>query len=222
MNNYEFINNNNKEGKGGVSVGLRNDIKHMCIEISRETKDYEMLWIKISNNKNINIRIGNIYAPQESKTKKETIEKMYNEIANNKIEAEKTNENFLVVGDFNCKIGNKIPNNKLEVSEFGQIFLKTIKEQEMIILNSHNKCKGLWTRIEGNKKSIIDYIITSEENEKNVNEIVIDENKTNTPFHIVKNRTIYSDHCSIIVKMNWYMASKTKEEKYCTVIIRKI
>ena len=33
---------------------------------------------------------------------------MYNQIANNKIESEKANANFLVVGDFNCKIGNKI------------------------------------------------------------------------------------------------------------------
>ena len=49
----------------------------------------------------------------------------------------------------------------------------------------------------------------------------IDENKTSTPFHIVNNRTIYSDHCSIIVKMNWYIESKTKEEKYCMIIDKK-
>ena len=57
INNYEFVNNNNKKGKGGVSIGIRKNIKYLCIEISRETKEYEMLWIKISNNKNINIRM---------------------------------------------------------------------------------------------------------------------------------------------------------------------
>ena len=81
----------------------------------------------------------------------------------------------------------------------------------MIVINSHNKYKGLWTRIEGNKKSVIDYVLTSKENEKNVNEMIIDDNKTITPFHIVNNITLYSDHCSIIVKMNWHMANKTKE-----------
>ena len=97
-----------------------------------------------------------------------------------------------VVGDFNCKMGNKIQNNKEEVSECGPIFLKTIKEQEMIVINSHNKCKGLWTRIEGNKKSVIGYVLTSKENEKNANEMIIDDNKTITQFHIVNNKTMYS------------------------------
>ena len=47
--------------------------------------------------------------------------------------------------------------------------------------------------------------------------MIIDDKKTITPFHIVNNRTIYSDHCSIIIKMNWYIASRTKEENYCMV-----
>ena len=51
--------------------------------------------------------------------------------------------------------------------------------------------------------------------------MIIDDNKTITPFHIVNNITIYSDHCSIIVKMNWHMPSKTKEEKYCRIINKK-
>ena len=85
---------------------------------------------------------------------------------------------------------------------------------QIIIINANNKCKGLWTRIEGNKKSVIDYILTGEENENNIKEMIIDENKVNTPFHIVNKRTIYSDHCSIILKMNWYMTGKIEEEKY--------
>ena len=70
IENYEVINNNNRKGKGGVLIGVRKDIKHLSCEISRKTEEYEMLWVKLSNNKNINIRIGIIYAPQESRTKK--------------------------------------------------------------------------------------------------------------------------------------------------------
>ena len=151
IDNYEFINNSNKKGKGGVSIGIRKDILHFCSEITRDTQEYETIWIKITNNKNINIRLGNIYAPQENKTKKKTIEKMYENIASNRIEAEKENENFMVVGDFNCKIGNKIKNNKEEVSDFGKNFLKTVEDQELEIINSNEKCKGLWTRIEKEK-----------------------------------------------------------------------
>ena len=57
-------------------------------------------------------------------------------------------------------------------------------------------------------------MLTGEESENNIKEMTIDENKVNTPFHIVNKRTIYSDHCSIILKMNWHMTDQTEEEKY--------
>ena len=221
VDNYTFIHNNNKEGKGGVSIWLRNDIKHMCIEISRETKEYETLWIKISNNKNINIRIGNIYAPQECRTKEKVILNMYNHISKQKTETEKLDEKIIVVGDFNCKIGNKINNNKDEISKYGKIFLKMVEEQEFAILNTHNKCDGKWTRIENGKKSVIDYVLTSNNDKEHLNKMIIDENKLYTPYHVIKNRTIYSDHCAIIVKMDWHVASRIEEEKFVTVINKK-
>ena len=40
----------------------------MYIEISRKHKEYETLWVKISHNKNINIRTWNIYTPQNKNT----------------------------------------------------------------------------------------------------------------------------------------------------------
>ena len=64
--------------------------------------------------------------------------------------------------------------------------------------------------------------LTSKENEKNVNEMIIDDKKTILHHFIVNNKTLYSDHCSIIVEMNWHMESKTKEEKYCRIIKKKI
>ena len=177
IDNYEFISNNNKEGKGGVAIGVRKDIRHMCVEINRQTKEYETLWIKISNNKNINIRIGNIYAPQECRTKKNVIQKMYNHITKHKVESEKLDEKIMIVGDFNCKIGNKIRDNKEEISKFGKILLEMVKEQELEILNTNKKCEGLWTRIEGEQKSVIDYILTSNDDGGHLNNMIIDEKK---------------------------------------------
>ena len=75
-----------------------------------------------------------------------------------------------------------------------------IKKHEFTILNRHCKCKGIWTRIEGEQRSVIDYAVVSEGDEDHLNEMIIDENKIFTPYHIVKERTIYSDHCAIIVK----------------------
>ena len=127
----------------------------------------------------------------------------------------------MIVGDFNCKIGKHIANNKEEVSKYGKIFLKMVKQHEFAILNTHSKCVGTWTRIEGNKKSAIDYVITSKDDLSNLNKMIIDENKLCTPYHIVNKRTIYSDHCAIITEMNWYIAGITTAVEYKRVINQK-
>ena len=46
-----------------------------------------------------------------------------------------------------------IEGNTNETSKYGKIMLKTITGEELAILKTSEKCKGTWTRIEGNKKS---------------------------------------------------------------------
>ena len=150
---YSFYNNNNKEGKGGVSIGIQNNLKHISVEIDRKTEEYETLWIKISNDK-IKIRIGNIYAPQESRTDIKCFEKMYNHIKSHKLETEKLNEKILIIGDFNCKVGNIEINNKKVITKSGKLLKQMTKEQDLSILNDSVICKGVWTRILGKQKSV--------------------------------------------------------------------
>ena len=76
----------------------------------------------------------------------------------------------------------------------------------------------MWSRIEGDKKSILDYVIVNKEDTKYLNEMSIDENKEFTPYHVTDKRTIYSDHCAIIIKMNWLVASKIKQTKESILI----
>ena len=65
--------------------------------------------------------------------------------------------------------------NKEEISKGGKIMIKMIKENNMIILNCLEKCRGKWTRSSGREKSIIDYIMIGEEDENRVESIIIDE-----------------------------------------------
>ena len=89
----------------------------------------------------------------------------------------------------------------------------------MEILNKLEICEGKWTRIQGNKKSILDYVMVNKGDGNYLNKMVIDENKENTPFHIIKGKTVYSDHCAIYISMNWLLASsKERETKYKTVV----
>ena len=51
-------------------------------------------------------------------------------------------QHIIVMGDMNCKIGELIDGNKEEISKGGKIMIKMIKENNMIILNSLEKCRG--------------------------------------------------------------------------------
>ena len=63
---------------------------------------------------------------------------------------------IIVMGDMNCKICDFIDGNKEEISKGGNFMIKMIKENNMIILNSLEKCREKWTRSSGREKSIID------------------------------------------------------------------
>ena len=56
----------------------------------------------------------------------------------------------------NFKVGDRIRNNKEEVSKGGRVMMKMMENTKMEMINSWEKCKGTWTRIEGGKKSVLD------------------------------------------------------------------
>ena len=49
-------------------------------------------------------------------------------------------QHIIVMGDMNCKICDLI--DKEEISKGGKLMIKMIKENNMIILNSLEKCRG--------------------------------------------------------------------------------
>ena len=85
-------------------------------------------------------------------------------------------QHIIVMGDMNYKIGDLIDGNKEETSKGGNIMINIIKENNMIILNNLEKCRGKWTTSSGREKSIIDYIMIGE-GENGVESIIIDEKK---------------------------------------------
>ena len=58
----------------------------------------------------------------------------------------------------------------------------------MIILNTiKEKCKGVWTRVQGEEKSIIDYVLTDPSSANTVKERKIDEEKQHGLHKLDKN-----------------------------------
>ena len=82
-----------------------------------------------------------IYAPQETITKVKDIERIYKKIEKHVVEAEEEGQKLVIMGDLNCKVGKEIKGNREEVSPGGRKLLNLIKENSLMIVNAHEKCK---------------------------------------------------------------------------------
>ena len=90
----------------------------------------------------------------------------------------------------------------------------------MIILNTvKEKCKGVWTRVQGDEKSIIDYVLTDASSAKTVKEIKIDEEKQYGLHKLDKNtapnenRKIYSSNNSILINLDFETPNEEQRPK---------
>ena len=82
-----------KQQGGGVMLIYRKDLESMVMEEEDLVED-EILWMSIQN-KNIKIKVGVVYMPQENKTRVAELQRLYNQIGK---EVEKANmENAQVV-----------------------------------------------------------------------------------------------------------------------------
>ena len=216
---YRNFYNSNKIGKGGIVIAVRNELKDVTIETERTLEEYQTLWIKIDNGRN-KINVGCVYAPQESKTKIAVFNRMYDHIRDRINKIKQDNERLILTGDFNAKVGDTIPGNKEEITKSGKLLLKMTLEQDLAMLNKSTKCQGKWTRISGEEKSILDYIMVFQEDERYVDSIEIDEDKEHTPRYKEKTNNVYSDHCAIISTVKWTDANierrKARQRKVMT------
>jgi len=201
---YEIVRNDRtkaEEGEG-ILIAVRKEVAKNMIEIERTEEEEETLWVKVDNNQ-VKLRIGVIYAPQESRTNIETLRRMYNGIQAQAKIAKKQGEEIFVVGDFNAKIYEQL-------TKGGKLLKEMTERNELFIANQ--TAKGKWTRIEGGTKSIIDYVLVNEEMKSNI-ELEIDESKALTPYYIKEGKAKYTDHCAMIGKVNWKVTARTDQRK---------
>ena len=230
---YSLVCHNDRSANSGeMLIGVRDNIKSISLELTEENK--VGLWILLTNTKK-KIRIGVIYAPQENVIPNNELKLMYEDIREQIKIGKKKKQQILIIGDFNAKIGEAVEGNKTQVTKGGRQLLKLANKENMIILNTvKEKCKGVWTRVQGEEKSIIDYVLTDASSANTVKEMKIDEEKQyglhklyrNTATN--ENRKIYSDHNSILISLDFDTPNEeerpkkiiTKEEykRYRTII----
>ena len=79
----------------------------------------------------VSIRIGLIYAPQECRTKLETYKEMYKKISDQVLYGEEKGQKIMMVGDFNCKIGDEINGNRKDVTKSAKYLLKLERNHQL-------------------------------------------------------------------------------------------
>ena len=202
--------NNRSANSGGILIGVRDNIKNISLELTQENNVDQSLWILITNTKE-KIRVGVVYAPQENVTQNNKLKIMYEDIREQtKIEKEEKQQR-LILRDLNAKIGATIVGNKAQVTKGGKQLLKLANRENTIILNTvKEKCKGVSRRVQGEDKSIIDYVLTDTPSANTVKEMKIDEEKQYGLYKLerktatIENKKIYSDHNSILKKEKNY------------------
>ena len=187
---------------GGVMFAYKETFEHI-IKVVREEKELaEMLWIRLNNNV-VRARIGIVYMPQEETKSVAELKKIYRIVEEEIETALQQNQNLVIMGDFNCKIGATIPGNMEKITKGGRILLKIINKYNLCVLNSEKICSGKWTRIEGQEKSVLDYVIVKKEDKDLFTSMEVDEEKLYTPYTVEQtltgSRIVYTDHCMIKV-----------------------
>ena len=217
---YQIVRTDRENEGGGVLIAFRSCLKNTAV-IVREYKEHncEMSWLRL-NSSQIKIKLGVIYMPQESRTSLNTLKEIYEVIEEEVRDSKAKEESIILLGDFNCKIGNYIPKNKEEITKAGKLMLKMIKRQGLKTVNGQECCEGTWTRKEGNNKSIIDYVIVFEEDLNLVQKMVIDEDQNKTPYYVQTQTSfnrVFTDHFMITTTLNLSLKNN-KKPTYCYVL----
>ena len=104
----------------------------------------------------------------------------------------------------------------------------------MILNTVKEKCKGVWTKVQGGKNSIIVYVLTDASSANKVKEMKIDKENQNGLHKLdkntatIENRKIYSDHNFISINLDFEtpteeqrpkkIFTKTGYKRYITII----
>ncbi len=222
LQGYKMARVDRDEEGGGVLIAFKRTLDNIWI-CTKEYKKHgcEMVWVKIENTK-IKVKIGVVYMPQESRTKLDILKEIYQEIEMEIKEAAENGFSLLLLGDLNCKIGSVIKGNTEEITKGGRLLKTIIKRNKLAVGNAQDVCEGLWTRIQGHEKSVIDYVIMFEEDIEIMQEMMVDEIKNITPYYVDKleNKRIYTDHCMVTGTLN-IMMTENIQPKYVKIMGEK-
>ena len=215
---YKTFRLDGTSNSAGILIGVLNSIKTIVVSLEDFVDVGHIKWLLINNGR-VAIRMGVIYAPQENVTPINELKKLYDNIQHHAITANNERQYFVVLGDFNCKVGNHIKGNKDTITKGGRLLLKLTRNNRLTIMNALQETKGLWTRVQGNQKSVIDYVILNEKSHNVIQDMIIDEEKTFPIYSNYNNENTYTDHNTMICKLR--IDCDMKQEQTKTLMTNK-
>ena len=203
---YEGVANNYKRGKEGLAVAARIGA---FLSVEKVSENLENIFCVRITYPELILRMIVCHGPQEddeSEIRRNFFDNLAVEIECSRV----AGETPIVVGDMNAKIS--LENGGIVAESFnGKFFKEMVEVSEMNVANFHENAIGKWTRIQNSKKkgtvkSVLDYILTDDQMNSLITEVLIDEEKYSTPFRVTKskkaNKITYTDHCSMFMTLN--------------------
>jgi hypothetical protein len=218
MQIYEAI----RKKEHGIMLGAHVSLKPVLI--SEYSDNFEMLVVEIkASNKSIRVITG--YGPQENVSTEERMP-FFATLEQEIVSAKLSNRSIVIQMDANSKMGTEmVPKDTHEQTPNGAALAGVINRNDLIVVNSLNtKVNGSTTRkritVDGIEESIIDFVIVSLDLVKDVENLLIDEQKEYALSKIVKRKNsvqvLHSDHHVMIASfgLSWNNEVPQKEDLF--------
>ena len=212
---FEYLRENNNGG--GLLTAVHKALNP--VSVSNDTEE-EVLVVEanIANNK---VRFINAYGPQEDENE-EIKDAFYNRIDQETKSSKLAGAMICIEMDANAKLGSGIIfGDPKEQSKNGKLLEKMVAENDLVIVNAMEICKGVITRyrktVNGEEKSILDYFIVCRRFYTMIKSMIIDEDKkyalTKYSSRIGNKNIKESDHNTMILELDINWKSKVFEPK---------
>ncbi len=131
--------------------------------------------------RNSGIRLYTAHLKQQSTNCREDILSQFDEIRSQFRSANSGREGMLMIFDANVHVGSEGVNGCKDTQDWGgKMLLAMVKEEGLTIVNNLNVCKGIVTRVDprNGTRSTIDLAICNTFMNKNIQNMIIDEDET--------------------------------------------
>ena len=197
----------NKQG-GGIWIIYKKSLKDKITVLEVGDDDNEQVWINIRLGCK-DIILGLVYGKQESRTRVNSNFTFFDKIDYYAVKAKNEGKALIILGDFNVKIGDNIKGNHPKITTGGKKLMKIVNKRKLNVLNTSDKCQGLWTRVSTtdknnvNKKAILDYALVNQKGFDKFDRMIIDEDRRYVLERVGKYSIKESDHNTMVLDFNF-------------------